>query len=154
MTDAEVLAHIGEACADIARPAHFADHTHCCECAEHDALLLARDLATLKLEDVGNGGWDPICFVSDPGFFYYLPALARLCLDRPRPDWGWYYGQFLFHLTYQGHDNRRLVAATPGQRDAVALLVRHVDATRAALVKEQYIEEDHRRALELWAARA
>ena len=45
-------------------PDHFTDYTHCCECAEHDELLRARDRETLALEDVGNAGWDPICFVT------------------------------------------------------------------------------------------
>lgn len=37
----------------------------------------ARDLDTLKLEDVGNLGWNPICFITPVGFRYYFPAFAR-----------------------------------------------------------------------------
>jgi hypothetical protein len=62
MTDAEVLSALGVAFAGCERPEHFTDFQHCCECAEHDELLRSRDLDTLRVEDVGNPGWDPLCF--------------------------------------------------------------------------------------------
>jgi hypothetical protein len=58
-TDAQVLAQIDAAFGDVERPEHFTDYAHCCECAEHDALLRARDRDTLCIADVGNTGWDP-----------------------------------------------------------------------------------------------
>jgi hypothetical protein len=63
-SDHEIMDIINEAFATEPRPDHFTSYTHCCECAEHDALLRARDRETLTLEDVGNPGWHPICFVT------------------------------------------------------------------------------------------
>ncbi len=80
-TDKEILERINQAFAASPRPEHFTNHTHCCECFEHDKLLRSRDGDTLGMNDVGNPGWDPICFISPEGFAYYLPALARLTLS-------------------------------------------------------------------------
>ena len=79
--DAHVLRLVHEAFSACARPEHFTNYRHCCECAEHDALLLSRDNETLCLEDVGNAGWDPLCYVDAAGFAYFFPGLARLALD-------------------------------------------------------------------------
>jgi len=150
MTDAESLEHIGEAFASAARPEHFTDRAHCCECAEHDDLLRSRDVDSLKVGDVGNPGWDPICFATNEGFSYYFPALARLALADPTYEYGWYFEQLLFHLTYEGSTNRRLLAATSRQREAVVLLLRHVQATRHALVTEHNCERELQQALTTW----
>ncbi len=107
MDDAEALRAIEEAFRGSPRPEHFTDYRHCCECAEHDELLRSRDLDTLGIADVGNPGWDPICYITDEGFRYYLPALARLALAAPLEAGGWYMPQLLFHLGYQGQGNRR-----------------------------------------------
>lgn len=154
MTDTEVLAHIREAFALAARPERFTNRDHCCECAEHDDLLRSRDLDSLKVEDVGNPGWDPICFATDEGFLYFFPALARLALAEPVYGYGWYFEQLLFHLIYEGSSNRRLVAATPRQRDAVVLLLRHVQATRPTLVTEHLCERELEQALGTWGSNA
>ncbi len=44
------------------KPTHFGNHQHCCECAEHDETLLAHDVDSMSLEQLGNPGWDPLCF--------------------------------------------------------------------------------------------
>jgi hypothetical protein len=77
VSDLQIMSVIHEAFAAEPRPEHFTNYTHGCECAEHNELLRARDRETLGLEDVGNPGWDPICFVTAEGFRYYLPALVR-----------------------------------------------------------------------------
>ena len=153
MTDAEVLQQIQAACR-IARPERFTNRDHCCECADHDDLLRSRDLESLAIEDVGNMGWDPICFATDEAFYYYFPALARLALDAPRPDWGWYFYNLVFHLTYEDGNNRRLQAATPAQRDAARAFLVHVRDTRQPLCKEYDCEADLGKALEIWGASA
>jgi len=154
MTDAEALTQIREAFASAARPERFTDRDHCCECAEHDDLLRSRDLDSLKVEEVGNPGWDPICFATDEGFLYFFPALARLALDDPTYGQGWYFEQLLFHLTYEDSSNRRLLAATPRQKDAVVLLLRHVQVTRPTLVTEHLCEKALQHALTVWGSNA
>lgn len=74
--DAAILAVIDAEFGAVPRPEHFTDFTHCCECAEHDEALRSRDRASLRIEDVGNPGWDPLCFCSAEGIAYFFPALA------------------------------------------------------------------------------
>lgn len=149
LTDAEVLKFCREACA-APRPEQFTDRNHCCECADHDDLLRSRDLDSLTVADVGNPGWDPICFVTDYAFFYYLPALARLALDPPDEKQDWYLPQLLFHLTYEGAANRRLLTASHRYKQAVLLLLGHVRDTRADLVQQEGCAKDLEAAFALW----
>ena len=150
MTDAEVLSELGTAFACCERPQHFTDFKHCCECAEHDELLRSRDLQSLRIEDVGNPGWDPLCFTSAAGLLYYLPALGRLALDEPTRDFDWYALQLHFHLTYGGPDNRILLAASPRQRRAVVQLLRHIVNARAEHCEQWSCREDLLAAAALW----
>jgi hypothetical protein len=149
--DADILRLVNEAFAGCARPAHFTDHTHCEECADHDELLRSRDRETLRLEDVGNPGWDPMCFVTDAGFGYYFPALARLALAAPEEELDWYPRQLLFHLTYDGQANRHRRSLTPDQRGAVAALLRHLSETRPRLVEANGCADELRLAIDLWS---
>ncbi len=77
------------------KPTQFVDPNHCSECEDHNQVLLAHTLDTISLAELGNPAWDPICFVAQPGFKYYLPALARLSLGTGDH---YYLGQLLFHL--------------------------------------------------------
>jgi hypothetical protein len=151
MTDTEILVLIDEAFGREPRPEHFTDYRHCCECAEHDELLRSRDPATLTIDDVGNPGWDPLCHISAEGFRYFLPALARLALDPPRSAAGWYLPQLLFHLNYQGSDNRHLLAATPCQRQAVVQMLLHIGESHGELVREYDEAEELAMTIALWA---
>src|SRR6266498_3419515 len=36
------------------KPAHFTNDRHCCECAEHDATLLAYDVDSIGVQQLGN----------------------------------------------------------------------------------------------------
>jgi hypothetical protein len=112
-SDADILQIIKQAFAECRRPEHFTDYTHCEECAEHDEVLRSRDVDTLRIEDVGNPGWDPICFTTWEGFAYYFPALARLAFAEPEYADGWYGTVLLFHLVGDGRRNRRLMARAP-----------------------------------------
>ena len=72
---------------NVPKPEHFTNYRHCCECAEHDETLLAQDVNSIGIEQLGNPGWDPLCFISPEGFLYYLPALIRITLatmDKPQ----------------------------------------------------------------------
>ena len=71
----------------VARPNHFADYTHCSECAEHDETLRAYTPDTITREALGHAGWDPITFATDTGFRYYLPALIRMALTQTGGDY-------------------------------------------------------------------
>jgi hypothetical protein len=150
MTDEQVLLELSHAFAGCTRPEHFTNFRHCCEYAEHDELLRSRDRDTLQVEDVGNPGWDPLCFTSADGLLYYLPALGRLALAEPADYLNWYVPQLHFHLTYEDAKNRILVAASPVQRWAVVHLLRHIIATRAALCETWSCREDLVAAAELW----
>ena len=80
----EALVHtVATAFADVPRPEHFTNYEHCGECSEYDALFRSRTVETLSPEDMGPSGlWDPVCLLSEQGFFYYLPALARFACGR------------------------------------------------------------------------
>jgi hypothetical protein len=98
---------------NVPKPEHFTNHRHCCECAEHDETLLAQDVNSIGIEQLGNPGWDPLCFVSPEGFLYYLPALIRITLatmDKPQER---YLDQLLFHLIRDGKDHDLVRACSP-----------------------------------------
>ncbi|AYF87014.1 hypothetical protein SA496_10100 [Pseudomonas sp. JS3066] len=134
-TDAQILAAIDTAFGDCRRPEHFTNFQHCCECAEHDALLCSRDRETLQHADVGNAGWDPICFCSPEGIAYYFPTLARFALAEPSPEIDWYGWQMVFHLGYGGAENALLQHCSTAQRQAVASLLAHLLDTRTELLE-------------------
>jgi uncharacterized protein DUF6714 len=152
-TDQEIIDAVRHAFAAEPRPEHFTDHTHCCECAEHDALLASRNLDCLRVEDVNNAGWDPICFVTAEGFRYYLPALVRLAFESASAE-DWYLPQLLFHLIGDGPQNRRVVCCTAAQQQAIMAVLWHAVETRPALIVRYGIEDDLQRALEIWSAPA
>jgi hypothetical protein len=149
--DVAILRLVQTAFARCERPEHFTDYKHCCECSEHDELLRSRDNNTLQSEDVGNAGWDPLCFVQPSGFGYFFPALARLALTEPNPARDWYLPQLLFHLTYEGEANRHLQSFDQEQRHAVAALLQQISTTRAVLVDEWSCRDELRHAITLWS---
>ncbi len=151
-SDAQILAAIQQAFAKRPRPDHFTNYMHCDECAEHDETLRARDLQTLGIEDVGNPGWDPICFVAPEGFAYYFPALARLTLAPPAAPHGWYGNQLLFHLCYDGPGNKRMLACTPQERRSVVMLLQHIVDTRAELLDSNQCSDELFHAIDYWSA--
>jgi len=91
---------------NVEKPAHFVDSMHCSECAEHDQTLLAFDVDSIGLAQLGNPGWDPLCFSSAEGIRYYMPALVRLTLDTMEKPHETYIDQMLFHLLQDGMNNR------------------------------------------------
>jgi hypothetical protein len=150
-TDAEIIEEIVLAYAVHERPEHFTNFEHCEECADHDELLRSRDLSTLTLEDVGNPGWDPICFITPEGFAYYLPALFRLAL-RSSPEVGtWYVPQLLFLLCSDGSDNARVRRCSPKERGMVADCLRHIRDTRKDALKAFDCENQLSEALRYWS---
>ena len=78
------------------KPRTFVNPNHCCECAEHNETLSTHTADTISLAELGNPGWDPICFIeSIEGFKYYIPAMTRLACGVGD---NYYLDQFLFHL--------------------------------------------------------
>jgi len=150
-SDTEILEAVRAAFGDCPRPEHFTDYRHCEECREHDDLLRSRDPESLRVEDVGNPGWNPLCFISPEGFAYYMPALARLASDEPDAAHAWYGPQLLFHLTYGGEDNRHRKSFSPTQRRAVAGLLAHLLETRAELAREHACADELIQAIDLWS---
>jgi len=140
---------------DVRKPAHFCDYRHCCECAEHDETLLAHDVDSIGLEQLGNPGWDPLCFSSAEGLLYYLPALIRLTLDtidNPREA---YLDQMLFHLIHDGEGNRLVRACSREQRAFVADFLEHlVDNHSSQIEAGAFSSDDILRAHEIWSAAA
>jgi hypothetical protein len=149
-TDAEVLLLIRDAFA-APRPEHFTNYAHCCECAEHDATLQGRELATLSMDEIGSPAWDPITFCSPEAFKYWFPALARHTLDEPHDYWGWYGDTLLSQLERDGPRNERWLACTPEQRQAVVTLLEHIFETRAALIEDYDLLHRFARVIEIWS---
>lgn len=89
------LCAIKTAFVDAKKPEHFTDFTHCCECMEHDDTLRSHSRESISLHELGNPGWDPICFINLEGFTYYFPALAELAMGQGD---AYYLDQFVFHL--------------------------------------------------------
>lgn len=119
-TSTEVLAAIDAAFHNAPKPEHFMDYAHCEEYAEHDELLRTRDGASLRIEDVGNIGWQPISACFPEGMAYYMPALARLALAEPTYNYGWYGDTLHIHLSHDGKENSFLQYCNLNQRKAVA----------------------------------
>jgi hypothetical protein len=152
-TDQEIIVAVLEEFGAEPRPPHFTNFSHCCECAEHNDLLSSRDLSSLRLEDINNAGWDPICFTTSEGFRYFLPALIRLALESSTSR-EWYFPQLLFHLIGDGPQNRRVVCCTRAQQEAIVSFLWHVVESHSELIAEYGIEEDLQRAIEIWSGDA
>ena len=113
MTD--VLVAIRRAFADVPRPEQFTDCRHRSDRAEHEETLRAHTPDTIGLEQVGNAGWDPLCFVTIAGFKYFMPGLARLAVGRG------YIAEFLFQL-----NDDRIAGFTIEQRLATLQLLEFI----------------------------
>jgi hypothetical protein len=94
---------------------------HCDECVEHEATMQAHTPQTISLEEIGNLGWDPVCYISDEAYCYFMPGFARLVLD----DDALYTDQFLFHLD----SGFRTDTFNPEQRRAVAQIIEYLGTT-------------------------
>jgi hypothetical protein len=137
---------------NVSKPTHFLDYSHCCECAEHDQTLSTADVDSIGLDQLGNAGWDPLCFCSPEGFLYYMPALIRLTLDtidNPRHN---YLEQMLFHLIRDGAGNMLVEACTSDQRAFVARFLEHLVESHAQQIQAGvYTADDVLRAHDIWS---
>lgn len=134
------------------KPEHFCNYNHCCECFEHDETLLKFDVDTIGLEQLGNPGWDPLCFSSAEGLVYYLPAMIRLTLDGMETPVQSYLDQLLFHLIYDGADNRLVTACSKEQRHFVMKFLEHlIDNYSEEIESGVFFSDDILRAHEIWS---
>jgi len=97
MTDSDLLDAVARTFGGHPRPRVFTNADHCCECAEHNQTLSAHTPESLSVDDVGNPGWDPICFATPSAYLYFFPGLARLALTGSGR--AFYLDQFVFHLS-------------------------------------------------------
>jgi hypothetical protein len=135
----------------VPKPIHFANYSHCCECAEHDETLSAADVDSIGLQQLGNPGWDPLCCCSAEGLIYYLPAMIRLTLDTVDSPNESYLDQMLFHLIQDGADNRLVNACNQQQREFVAGFLEYlVDSYSSHIEAGVFSSDDILRAHEIW----
>jgi hypothetical protein len=130
------------------KPEHFTDYRHCCECAEHDETLLHADLETIGLDELGNPGWDPICFASPEGKKYYVPAFVRLTLGTMEDEF--YLDQFLFHLEGDGPGNDFVAHCSETQREFIAAFIAHLIDRYPEEIEAAYCADSILRVHQIW----
>lgn len=148
MTEADIIAAAERVFAAVERPAQFTDREHCCECREHDDVLLAHDPQTITREALGGMGWDPITFTTDEGFRYYLPGLIRILLSGTGADS--YYEQFLWHAV-GGGDYDRSRACAPAEKAVVLSALGFLLEHRAAEIDAECLGDELLAAIEKWS---
>jgi hypothetical protein len=114
------------------------DPNHCEECMEHEAVMQAVTRESISLTEIGNPGWDPICYISDETFVYFMPAFVRLVLEDD------YLFQFFFHL---GH-TRRLDAFTLDQRRVAAQVISYIGENMTDALTENFLTDDFNRLVD------
>lgn len=145
---AEIIETARKAFADIERPAHFTNHTHCCECAEHDEELQPFTPNDLTLTALGHMGWDPITFCTDHAFRYFLPGLIRIVLTENGEEN--YYEQFLWHITPQGEYDRH-AACSADERAVVAQALDWLLENRSDEIEREMSSTQLLYAIETWS---
>ena len=134
------------------KPEHFTDYRHCCECAEHDQTLLASDVESIGLAELGNPGWDPLCFCSPEGLIYYMPALVRLTIDTIDDVRQSYLDQMLFHLIKDGPGNTFVSACNDQQRKFVAEFLEYLITEHSEqIASEVFASDDILKAHAIWS---
>lgn len=150
--DEAILHRIFNVFESVPKPEHFTNFEHCSECKEHDNTLRGAARETIKRENLGGFGWDPIGFSGAEGIAYYFPTLARFALlPHIWPEHDWYGGQLLSHLARSGHDAHFLAWCTPSQHSAVYAFVEHMAATRADAISNFLCDDYLQDALLAWA---
>ncbi|MDO5623558.1 MAG: hypothetical protein Q4G71_02600 [Pseudomonadota bacterium] len=129
--DQAVLAQIDQAFGPVPCPAHFTDdYLDGCDSQDHDEVLSARPRERLRRGDLGQSGWNPLCFTHAAATAYLFPTLARYALMPRISGREAYADLLLWNLENEGERNRFFSAFTPAQRAAVARFLRHLKATR------------------------
>lgn len=132
----------------VEKPDHFTNFMHCDECYEHDQTLLNKSFDTIGFKELGNPGWDPLCYVNIQGMQYYFPALVRLCLNSNEDNS--YIGQLCFHLDYEGTNNKYLKGFTSEQKYFVAEFSKHLIESKKEIMELYSDYEEMVNLLKLW----
>ena len=133
----------------VPRPEHFTNHSHCCECAEHDEVLQKFTPDTINREALGHAGWDPMTFATETGFRYYLPALIRMALTKKDDEY--YIDQFLSQVIRDGPRNSRWLACTREER-AIVLEALHALLEERTEEVDNWLDADRlMQAIEIWS---
>ena len=133
----------------ISKPDSFCDSSHCEECAEHNETLKNNCVKTIGIEELGNQGWDPICFCSEEGKLYYMPALIRLSLETLGDEF--YFEQFLFHLEYDGQDNELYKACNEAQRIFIAQFIESMIENHAEEIERNFAADKVLQTYKIWS---
>ena len=137
MNPEEALAAVRRASKSVPRPELMICGTCSCDdCVEHNQTLLSHTPETIKLQELGNPGWDPICFASDRAFAYYLPGMERMAFE----DAG-YIDQLLFHLSCPGRVEALNRAQATAARDALWVMVEGAGEDAERFFDERLMEE-------------
>lgn len=131
------------------KPKHFTNYKHCEECEEHDQTLVNSSIDTISLEELGNPGWDPICFSSAEGKKFYMPALIRLSLETIDDDF--YFGQLLFHLEADGANNNLFISCNSEQREYIKTFIEYIILQHSEQLVIQHYENEALRVQEIWS---
>lgn len=131
------------------KPEHFTDYKHCEECADHDETLRNTDVDSISIEELGRPGWDPICFCSNEGKRYYMPAFVRLSLETVRDDF--YFSQFLFHLENDGLESSLSLSCSNEQRHFVASFIEYMINAYSKEIDDNLCTDEALKVYEIWA---
>src|SRR5690242_17899206 len=132
-----ILAAIDQAFGDLPRPKTMVRNpNHCDECSDHEAVMQAVTPQTITLKEIGNIGWDPVCYLTDEAFCYFMLGFARIALAKP----GSYLFQFFLHLNYE--PSSRIDAFNREQRRAVKQLVDYIGETMPDKVTANMIDDE------------
>ena len=134
---------------NIPKPEHFTNYKHCNECAEHDETLLNHSVDSISLLELGNPGWDPVCFCSDEGKKYYMPAFIRLSIETMGNKF--YFGQFLFHLEGDGNENSLFQSCNFEQRKFISDFVEYLITKYPAEINFNGYENETFKVHEIWS---
>lgn len=131
------------------KPEHFTNYMHCCECAEHDEVLKSSNVDTIGFKELGNPGWDPICFSSEQGKKYYMPAFVRLSLETIHDEF--YIDQFLFHLEGNGRQNNLFLSCSPEQKRFIAAFLEYLIETFPEQIQRGFYGDQILRVHDIWS---
>ncbi len=131
------------------KPEHFTCYRHCDECAEHDETLRNATIEGIGLAELGNPGWDPVCFCSDEGKKHYMLAFIRLSLDTIDDEC--YLAQLLFHLQGDGPGNSLRLSCNPQQRQFIADFIAWLIDHYPQQLEQALCAEDALRVHQIWS---
>ena len=82
---------------------------------------------TVSLDQVGSPAWDPVCYLTDEVYRYFMPGFARLALGRGDD---YYLDQFLYRL-----ESGRIDCLDAEQCRGLSALMDHLYETMAGEIE-------------------